>query len=161
MLFRSGRLTGGREAVAELSAAELGRLAVAGTAETIPTLPDFLAAVAGAVPVVIEVKSRYDGDLRLATRAAAVAAAQARAGAADRRRGEDGVREPQRAVRIAGQPRLQPRQSAGQLAQEDAVEPAHRRAAAPGDDRAAPAGPGDRVKLAVDVDDAEAREIGG
>ena len=44
------------------------------SAETIPTLPAFLAAVAGAVPVVIEVKSRYDGDLRLATRAAEVAA---------------------------------------------------------------------------------------
>ncbi|MCJ2134345.1 glycerophosphodiester phosphodiesterase [Methylobacterium sp. J-026] len=70
-----GRLTEAREAVAERSAAELGTLAVAGTAETIPTLPAFLAAVAGAVPVVIEVKSRYDGDLRLATRAAQVAAA--------------------------------------------------------------------------------------
>lgn len=70
-----GRLTAAREAVGETSAAELGRLAIAGTAETIPTLPDFLAAVAGAVPVVIEVKSRYDGDLRLATRAAEVARA--------------------------------------------------------------------------------------
>ncbi len=70
-----GRLTEAREAVAERSAAELGTLAVAGTAETIPTLPAFLAAVAGAVPVVIEVKSRYDGDLRLATRAAEIAAA--------------------------------------------------------------------------------------
>ncbi|MHB2208979.1 glycerophosphodiester phosphodiesterase family protein [Methylobacterium sp. CM6257] len=69
-----GRLTEASEAVAEKSAAELARLAVAGTAETIPTLPDFLAAVNGAVPVVIEVKSRYDGDLRLATRTAEIAA---------------------------------------------------------------------------------------
>ncbi len=70
-----GRLTGTSEAVGATSAAALGRLAIAGTAETIPTLPDFLAAVAGAVPVVIEVKSRYDGDLRLATRTAEVARA--------------------------------------------------------------------------------------
>jgi glycerophosphoryl diester phosphodiesterase len=69
-----GRLTEAPEAVGERSAAELGALAVAGTAETIPTLPAFLAAVAGVVPVVIEVKSRYDGDLRLATRAAEIAA---------------------------------------------------------------------------------------
>ena len=70
-----GRLTGASAAVAERSAADLGTLAISGTAETIPTLPAFLAAVAGAVPVVIEVKSRYDGDLRLVTRAAAVALA--------------------------------------------------------------------------------------
>ncbi|SDO07109.1 Glycerophosphoryl diester phosphodiesterase [Methylobacterium phyllostachyos] len=70
-----GRLTGASEAVAERSAVDLGTLAIGGTAETIPTLPAFLAAVAGAVPVVIEVKSRYDGDLRLATRAAEVAKA--------------------------------------------------------------------------------------
>ncbi|MDE4912944.1 glycerophosphodiester phosphodiesterase family protein [Methylobacterium sp. 092160098-2] len=72
-----GRLTTAREAVAERSAAELGTLKVAGSAETIPTLSAFLAAVAGVVPVVIEVKSRYDGDLRLATRTAEVAAAYA------------------------------------------------------------------------------------
>ena len=70
-----GRLTQASEAVAERSAADLGTLAIAGTAETIPTLQAFLAAIGGAVPVVIEVKSRYDGDLRLATRAAEVAAA--------------------------------------------------------------------------------------
>jgi glycerophosphoryl diester phosphodiesterase len=70
-----GRLTGASEAVAERSAADLATLTVGGTTETIPTLPAFLAAVAGAVPVVIEVKSRYDGDLRLVTRAAEVAAA--------------------------------------------------------------------------------------
>jgi glycerophosphoryl diester phosphodiesterase len=70
-----GRLTEASESVGSKSAAALGRLGIAGTAETMPTLPDFLAAVDGAVPVVIEVKSRYDGDLRLAARAAEVAAA--------------------------------------------------------------------------------------
>ncbi|MCJ2057894.1 glycerophosphodiester phosphodiesterase [Methylobacterium sp. J-048] len=72
-----GRLTGASEAIGTKSAAELGALAVAGTSEMIPTLADFLAAVAGAVPVVVEVKSRYDGDPRLATRAAEIAAAYA------------------------------------------------------------------------------------
>jgi glycerophosphoryl diester phosphodiesterase len=70
-----GRLTKANQAVAERPAADLGTLTVGDTEETIPTLPTFLAAVAGAVPVVIEVKSRYDGDLRLAKRAAEVAAA--------------------------------------------------------------------------------------
>jgi glycerophosphoryl diester phosphodiesterase len=70
-----GRLTTASDALASRAAAELVALAVAGSAETIPTLSAFLGAVAGAVPVVIEVKSGYDGDLRLATRTAQIAAA--------------------------------------------------------------------------------------
>ncbi|MDP4024341.1 glycerophosphodiester phosphodiesterase family protein [Methylobacterium sp. NEAU 140] len=74
---RLGRLTALDAPVGAKTAAELGALAIAASAETIPTLPDFLAAVGGAVPVIVEIKSRYDGDLRLARRAAEVAAAQA------------------------------------------------------------------------------------
>lgn len=70
-----GRLTRASEPVSSRTAADLGTLTLAGTSETIPTLPAFLAAVAGAVPVIVEVKSRYDGDLRLAQRAAEVASA--------------------------------------------------------------------------------------
>jgi len=70
-----GRLTGASERVGETNAQDLGRLTVAGSAERIPTLPDFLAAVAGAVPVIVEIKSAYDGDLRLARRTAEIAAA--------------------------------------------------------------------------------------
>lgn len=70
-----GRLTEASDPVGETDAAALGRLTVAGSAERIPTLPDFLAAVAGAVPVVVEIKSAFDGDLRLARRTAEVAAA--------------------------------------------------------------------------------------
>jgi glycerophosphoryl diester phosphodiesterase len=69
-----GRLTQASERVSDTSAAALGRLTVAGSAERIPTLPEFLAAVAGAVPVIVEIKSAYDGDLRLARRTAEVAA---------------------------------------------------------------------------------------
>ncbi|GJD58975.1 glycerophosphodiester phosphodiesterase family protein [Methylobacterium dankookense] len=69
-----GRLTGEAEAVSAVSAAALGRLAVAGSAERIPTLPAFLAEIGGRVPLVVEVKSRFDGDLALAERVAAVVA---------------------------------------------------------------------------------------
>lgn len=75
--FALGRLTDVGERVGDTSAAALGRLAVAGSVERIQTLPDFLAAVAGAVPVIVEIKSAFDGDLRLARRTAEVAAAYA------------------------------------------------------------------------------------
>lgn len=70
-----GRLTAAGEAVGTRPAAALAALAVAGSAERIPTLPDFLARIGGRTPLVIEVKSRYSGDLRLAERVAALAVA--------------------------------------------------------------------------------------
>ncbi len=73
--FGLGRLTAESGEVAGRTAADLGRLAVAGSGERIPTLPDFLAAIAGRTPLVIEVKSRHDGDLALARRVAAIVAA--------------------------------------------------------------------------------------
>ena len=69
-----GRLTEAAQAVSALSAAELGRLAVAGSHERIPTLPAFLAEIAGRVPLVVEIKSRFDGDRALADRVVAVVA---------------------------------------------------------------------------------------
>lgn len=70
-----GRLTTAAEAVGALPAADLRALAVAGSAERIPTLPEFLARIGGRTPLVIEVKSRYTGDLRLTERVVALAAA--------------------------------------------------------------------------------------
>lgn len=70
-----GRLTTAEEAVGARSAAALGALTVAGSAERIPTLPAFLERIGGRTPLVIEVKSRYTGDLRLTERVAALAAA--------------------------------------------------------------------------------------
>jgi len=70
-----GRLTGVADPVDSLTAAALSELAVAGSSERIPSLPDFLAAIAGRTPLVIEVKSRHDGDLRLIERVAELAAA--------------------------------------------------------------------------------------
>lgn len=72
---RLGRLAGIDAAVEERRAAELESLSVCGTAETIPSLPRFLAAIAGRVPLVIEIKSRYSGDLALTRRVAELAAA--------------------------------------------------------------------------------------
>lgn len=67
--FTLDRLTAAKGAVSALSAAELGRTALAGTPDTIPTLADFLACVGGRVPLFIEIKSALSGDTRLAARA--------------------------------------------------------------------------------------------
>ncbi|WP_238256091.1 glycerophosphodiester phosphodiesterase family protein [Methylorubrum podarium] len=69
-----GRLTGVAEPVDARTAAELGTLAIAGTGERIPTLTAFLAKIAGRVPVVVEIKSRFDGDRRLTRRTVEVVA---------------------------------------------------------------------------------------
>lgn len=68
------RLTGASGAVAERDAAALGALRLQGTGERIPTLAALLGEIAGRVPLVCEIKSGFDGDFRLAERAAEVAA---------------------------------------------------------------------------------------
>ena len=60
------RLTSLSGPVRERSAAELARTAIGGTADRIPTLTEFLDTIADRVPLVIEIKSRFDGDERLA-----------------------------------------------------------------------------------------------
>lgn len=73
--FDLERLTGQRGLVRERRASELARLAVGSTPEGIAPLAGLLALVRGRVPLVVEIKSRFDGDLRLAERVAAVASA--------------------------------------------------------------------------------------
>lgn len=51
---------------------ELGRMAYKNGDQRIISLPAFLAAIGGRVPVIVEIKSRYDGDMRLADRALTV-----------------------------------------------------------------------------------------
>lgn len=74
-----GRLTGRTGRVGALTAAELARLPLGGTAETIPTLADLLDLVAGRVPLLIEVKDQTGtlspGPDRLEEATAAVLAA--------------------------------------------------------------------------------------
>ncbi|HYF56961.1 MAG TPA: glycerophosphodiester phosphodiesterase family protein [Salinarimonas sp.] len=79
MLFHDDvleRLTAERGAVRDRPAAELAGLAIKGSAgDRIPTLSDFLAETGGRVPLVIEVKSRFDGDMTLTRRTVELARA--------------------------------------------------------------------------------------
>jgi glycerophosphoryl diester phosphodiesterase len=69
-----GRLTDGSGPLLGKTAAELKRVAFRDTPEKMMSLADLCALVAGRVPLVIEVKSRFDGDRRLVARMAEVLA---------------------------------------------------------------------------------------
>jgi len=72
--FRLDRLTGETGAVRDRPAAELAATKLSGGADRIPTLPAFLALIGGRVPLVVEIKSAFDGDMRLARRTAEIVA---------------------------------------------------------------------------------------
>ena len=67
------RLTAERGPVRERRVDELAALAIGATQDRIPTLPDFLDHVGGRVPLVIEIKSRFDGDMGLTRRTVEIA----------------------------------------------------------------------------------------
>jgi glycerophosphoryl diester phosphodiesterase len=66
------RLTQGSGRLDALSAAELKRVAFRATADRMISLGELCDLVANRVALFVEIKSRFDGDLRLATRAADV-----------------------------------------------------------------------------------------
>ena len=66
--FTLDRLTVETGAVSARSTRELAGINIGGTPDRIPALPDFLRLIAGRVPVICEVKSAFDGDMRLADR---------------------------------------------------------------------------------------------
>jgi glycerophosphoryl diester phosphodiesterase len=70
-----GRLTEGSGALLETSAAELKAVKFKDTSERMMSLGDLCALVKGRVPLVIEVKSHFDGDRKLVKRMAEVLAA--------------------------------------------------------------------------------------
>jgi glycerophosphoryl diester phosphodiesterase len=70
--FALGRLTLGSRLLAAMSASGLAEVPFKGTADRIMTLAALCAFAAGRVPLLIEIKSRFDGDLRLVRRAAEV-----------------------------------------------------------------------------------------
>jgi glycerophosphoryl diester phosphodiesterase len=70
-----GRLTEGSGALLGQTAAELKAVRFKGTSERMMSLGDVCALVAGRVPLVIEVKSHFDGDRKLVARVAEVLAA--------------------------------------------------------------------------------------
>ena len=67
------RLTRARGPLAARSVAELQSLALRHGGERIPTLPQFLATIASRTPLICELKSAFDGDMRLTERVAKVA----------------------------------------------------------------------------------------
>ena len=70
--FALGRLTLGSRQLAAMTAAGLKEVPFKGTADRIMTLGELCDLVAGRTPLLIELKSRFDGDRRLVARAAAV-----------------------------------------------------------------------------------------
>jgi glycerophosphoryl diester phosphodiesterase len=70
-----GRLTEGSGALLGMTAVELKAVRFKDTAERMMALGDLCALVAGRVPLVIEVKSHFDGDRKLVARMAEVLAA--------------------------------------------------------------------------------------
>ncbi len=71
------RLTDAQGPLAERTLSELKRVGFRGTDERIPTLQELLDTVAGRSPLVLELKSSWDGDERLAARTAEVLAGYA------------------------------------------------------------------------------------
>lgn len=67
------RLTDQQGPVRNRAAAGLTEVAIAGTHDRIQTLEGFLDRIGGRVPVIVEVKSRFDGDMGPARRTAEVA----------------------------------------------------------------------------------------
>ncbi len=75
--FVLDRLTEASGDVAAFTAAELTRTSYRNGCGTIPALSEFLAAIGGRAPVLVEIKSRFDADARLVGPVAEVAAAYA------------------------------------------------------------------------------------
>ena len=72
-----GRLTEGSGKLAEMSAEAIQKVHFKASADMILTLGDLCELVGGRATLVLELKSRFDGDLRVAQRAAEVLAAYA------------------------------------------------------------------------------------
>ncbi len=70
--FALGRLTLGSRQLAAMTAAGLKEVPFKATADRIMTLGELCDLAGGRVPLVIELKSRFDGDRRLVARAADV-----------------------------------------------------------------------------------------
>ena len=73
--FTLGRLMRAEGRVDAFGAHELGELSYKDCDQRIVLLSEFLARIGGRTPVIVEIKSRYDGDMRLADRGMAAVAA--------------------------------------------------------------------------------------
>ncbi len=72
--FTLDRLTAKSGNLADQTADQLGRIRLRDSADIIAPLNQYLSMLNGAVPLVIEIKSRFDGDMRLTQRTAAIVA---------------------------------------------------------------------------------------
>jgi glycerophosphoryl diester phosphodiesterase len=72
--YELGRLTQGTGELLSLPAAQLKQVAFKHTSDRMMTLAELCTRVAGRVPLVLEIKSRFDGDRKLVTRMAQVLA---------------------------------------------------------------------------------------
>ncbi len=72
--FTLDRLTKTQGRVDQFDARDLEKIAYRDGPGTLPSLQSFLTEIAGRTPLIIEIKSRFDGDLRLAKRTAALVA---------------------------------------------------------------------------------------
>lgn len=72
-----GRLTEGSQPLAAMNAAAIKAVRFKATSDRILTLTELCALVAGRAPLLLELKSHFDGDTRLVARAAEVLAAYA------------------------------------------------------------------------------------
>ena len=70
---RLDRLTRARGALSERTVAQIQATPFRDCDERVPTLSQLLARIAGRTPLICELKSRFDGDMRLAERVAALA----------------------------------------------------------------------------------------
>ncbi|MDJ1157208.1 glycerophosphodiester phosphodiesterase family protein [Chelatococcus sp. SYSU_G07232] len=70
--FTLDRLTAAAGRLDERTAAELATVPFKATTDRIPTLDAYLDLIGGRVPLIIEIKSRFDGDLRLTRRVAEI-----------------------------------------------------------------------------------------
>ncbi|MGH6738216.1 MAG: glycerophosphodiester phosphodiesterase family protein [Bradyrhizobium sp.] len=70
-----GRLTEGSGRLAAMSAADIQKARFKATSDRILTLGELCSLVAGRVPLLLELKSRFDGDVRLVNRVVAVVGA--------------------------------------------------------------------------------------
>jgi glycerophosphoryl diester phosphodiesterase len=75
--FELDRLTGARGQVDAMSARDLQAIALKDSDDFIPTLQGWLDNIGGATPVICEIKSAFEGDMRLAARTAQIAATYA------------------------------------------------------------------------------------
>jgi glycerophosphoryl diester phosphodiesterase len=72
--FTLDRLTGEQGEVVARTSADLSRIGIAGAkaGDLIPSLKGFLDRIAGRVPLVVEIKSRFDGNMALTDRTCAI-----------------------------------------------------------------------------------------